>query len=80
LGKDKLIYRAFDYPLRAYDPNVRYDHPLSPVVVREGSMTAAHLISQRPSYVKAILVHSRGRFTPGHSVSSLFLSLQSILD
>jgi len=68
-----MIHRAFDYPLRPYNSNVRYDHPQSPVVVREGSMTPAHLMSQRNSYVKAILVHSRGCFTSGEMVSSLFV-------
>jgi hypothetical protein len=66
-----MIHRAFDYPLRPYNANVQYDHPQSPVVVREGSMTPAHLMSQRNSYVKAILVHSRGRF--GEMVSSHLL-------
>lgn len=48
-----------DFPIRL-PGNSPYDSPNTPIVARRGHILAERLLSGRPSYIKAILIHSRG--------------------
>jgi hypothetical protein len=53
------IARAADFPIRM-PGNSPYDSPRTPLVARRGHVSAANILSQRPSYLKAIIIHTRG--------------------
>ena len=55
------IARAADFPTRPFGTSP-YDSPTTPVVARRNAVSAAGLLSQRQSYVKALIIHSRGGF------------------
>jgi hypothetical protein len=57
--KSAEIAKLADFPVRTARASP-YDSPRTPLVARRGHVSAAGLLSQRQSYVKAILIHTRG--------------------
>lgn len=65
--------RAADFPTRL--PGISpFDTPRTPVVARRGHVSAQGLLSHRQSYLKALLVHSRGNVnvTPCNKCQSAY--------
>jgi Protein of unknown function (DUF3716) len=49
-----------DYPNRVYVQGSIIDHPRSPVITRHTTATAEQILSMRPGYIIALLIHMKG--------------------
>jgi hypothetical protein len=49
-----------DYPDRLFVRGSIHDHPRSPVITRHNTATAEQILSMRPGYVIALLIHMKG--------------------
>jgi hypothetical protein len=52
------IHKAWDHPIRQTVPGL--DCPRGPITFLAGSVLVRHLLAQRPSYIKALIVQMKG--------------------